>query len=98
MDQLIQVNDTNKTRDQKKNHLFIITLKIGKTTFAQSLPGLYNYYDDEWNPDTFNPYADYTIYDNIHWDEFENMNYPDKKLLLLQGGRIHVCKHDTSVC
>ncbi|CAF1495196.1 unnamed protein product [Adineta steineri] len=61
----------------------------GKTTFARALPGFYNYYDDAWNPDTFNPYAHYTIYDNLPWDEFENIGYPDKKHLFLQGGRIH---------
>ncbi|CAF1474535.1 unnamed protein product [Adineta steineri] len=63
----------------------------GKTTFARTVSGFYNYYNDydDWNPDTFNPYAHYTIYDNIPWDEFENIGYPDKKHLFLQGGRIH---------
>jgi len=66
------------------------TTKKGKTAFASSLPKLNNYCEDDWDADGFNPYADYTIYENVPWDEFENNGYPDKKLLLLQAGRIHV--------
>ncbi|CAF1348951.1 unnamed protein product [Adineta steineri] len=62
----------------------------GKTTFARPLSSFYNYYyGDEWDPETLNPYAHYTIYDNILWDEFENIGYPNEKHLFLQAGRIH---------
>ena len=53
-----------------------------------------NFCEDNWDADEFNPYADYTIYENVPWDDFETNGYPDKKLLLLQAGRIHVRTQD----
>ncbi|UJR06546.1 hypothetical protein I4U23_010829 [Adineta vaga] len=61
----------------------------GKTAFAMSLPGFYNFMVGPWSTEDFNPYADYTIYAYIHWDHFRQHGYPDKKLLFLQPGRIH---------
>ena len=72
----------NKTQTQQN--------KKGKTTFAKSLPGLYNYFSGLWGSDSFNPYAQYTIYENVPWDKFEIRGYPDKRFLLTQGGLIDV--------
>ncbi|CAF1453571.1 unnamed protein product [Adineta steineri] len=88
VDQWIEKELSNKIAT--KCLILIGPANTGKTTFARSLSSFYNYYyDDEWDPETFNPSAHYTIYDNISWDEFENIGYPHKKHLLLQGGRIH---------
>lgn len=59
---------------------------LGKTTFAESLPGFFNCCAGVWNIEGFNPYADYTIYENVPWDDFETDGYPDKKQLLTQSG------------
>ncbi|CAF1250811.1 unnamed protein product [Rotaria magnacalcarata] len=61
----------------------------GKTTFAKSLPGRYNYYQESWNVDTWSDYARYTIYDNIPWDEFDKRHFPSKESLLNQKGSIN---------
>lgn len=53
--------------------------KKGKTTFAGSSPGLHTICVGVWNADNFNPYADYTIYENVRWDQFATDGYPDKK-------------------
>ncbi|CAF1539860.1 unnamed protein product, partial [Adineta steineri] len=85
VNQWIEKEFSNKIKT--KCLILIGPANTGKTTFARSLSVFCNYYNDndDWNPDTFNPYAHYTIYDNIPWDEFENIGYPDKKHLFLQG-------------
>lgn len=65
--------------------------KTGKTSFARSLPGYYNYFDGEWTLDLWKNFASYSIYDNIGWDEFEEKGYPEKKLLFTQDGPFNVC-------
>ncbi|CAF1440965.1 unnamed protein product [Adineta steineri] len=88
INQWIEKELSNKLKT--KCLILIGPANTGKTTFARSLSSFYNYYyGDEWDPETLNPYAHYTIYDNIPWDEFENIGYPHKKHLFLQAGRIH---------
>ena len=62
----------------------------GKTAFATSLPGFYNFMGGPWVVEAFNPYAAYTIYHYVPWDDFRLNGYPDKELLFSQSGRIHV--------
>lgn len=64
----------------------------GKTSFALSLPGRVNYFKERWNLDKWNDYARYSVYDDIPWDEFKNLNYPNKKGLLTQNGKMNVRK------
>jgi energy-coupling factor transporter ATP-binding protein EcfA2 len=63
---------------------------IGKTSFALSLPGRVNYFKGRWNLDAWNDYARYSVYDDIPWDQFQTLNYPNKKDLLTQNGKTHV--------
>lgn len=56
----------------------------GKTSFALSLPGAFNYSQGRWMLDDWNDQARYSIYDNIPWDEFEKRGFPNKKGLLTQ--------------
>lgn len=59
----------------------------GKTSFATSLPGDFNYFQVRFNLDRWNDNARYSIYDDIPWDEFEKRNFPDKRSLLTQQSR-----------
>lgn len=61
----------------------------GKTSFALSLPGRVNYFKERWNLDHWSDYARYSVYDDIPWDEFSKLNYPNKKGLLTQNGRMN---------
>lgn len=61
----------------------------GKTSFALSLPGRVNYFKERWNLDHWSDYARYSVYDDIPWDDFSKLNYPNKKCLLTQNGKIH---------
>ncbi len=56
----------------------------GKTSFALSLPGHINYFQERWNLDKWNDYARYSVYDDIPWDDFSKLNFPSKKNLLTQ--------------
>ncbi|CAF1515717.1 unnamed protein product [Rotaria magnacalcarata] len=56
----------------------------GKTSFALSLPGRTNYFQERWNLDLWNNCARYSVYDDIPWDEFDTLKYPNKKNLLTQ--------------
>lgn len=67
---------------------------VGKTSFALSLPGRVNYFKGRWNLDKWTDYARYSVYDDIPWDEFHNLNYPNKKGLLTQNGKLNVSLHD----
>ncbi|CAF5001755.1 unnamed protein product, partial [Rotaria sp. Silwood1] len=58
----------------------------GKTTFAQSLPGQHNYFNGHWRLDNWNDSASYLIFDDIPWDQFEELGFPFKKYLLTQNG------------
>lgn len=61
----------------------------GKSTFARSLPGPVNYFDDKsTDMKSWSNYARYAVYDNIDWDQFEVRNYPDRKRLLTQSGTV----------
>ncbi|CAF4321158.1 unnamed protein product, partial [Adineta steineri] len=60
----------------------------GKTTFALSLPGHVNHFKGRWNLDSWHDFARYSVYDDIPWDEFSARNYPDKKDLLTQNGKL----------
>ncbi|CAF1511608.1 unnamed protein product [Adineta ricciae] len=56
----------------------------GKTSFAMSLPGRVNYFQERWNLDAWNNYARYSVYDDVPWDDFGKLNFPNKKNLLTQ--------------
>jgi hypothetical protein len=56
----------------------------GKTSFALSLPGRANYFQERWNLDLWNNCARYSVYDDIPWDDFDTLKYPNKKNLLTQ--------------
>ncbi|CAF1327988.1 unnamed protein product [Rotaria sordida] len=49
-----------------------------------SLPGRVNYFQERWNLDAWNNYARYSVYDDIPWDDFAKLNFPNKKNLLTQ--------------
>ncbi|CAF3542148.1 unnamed protein product, partial [Rotaria sp. Silwood2] len=51
----------------------------GKTSFAMSLRGRVNYFQERWNLDAWNDYARYSVYDDIPWDDFSKLNFPSKK-------------------
>ncbi|CAF4464345.1 unnamed protein product, partial [Adineta steineri] len=38
--------------------------------------------------DSWHDFARYSVYDDIPWDEFSARNYPDKKDLLTQNGKL----------
>ena len=65
---------------------------IGKTSFALSLPGHVNYFQGRWHLDSWSDYARYSVYDDIPWDAFEDRNYPSKKGLLTQNGKLGVSR------
>ena len=67
--------------------------RTGKTTFALSLPGQFHYFTKHYSTiKTWNNYARYSIYDDVPWDEFEQLAYPEKTVLLTQSGRtLTVC-------
>ena len=57
-----------------------------------------NYYQERWNLDTWNDYARYSLYDDIPWDDFSKLNFPNKKNLLTQKRfKIMVNKIETFV-
>jgi len=62
--------------------LVFLIQNLGKTTFALSLPGIYNYYKAGWSLDDWKNYADYVVIDDVPWDQFENRHFPSKKALL----------------
>ena len=61
----------------------------GKTSFALSLPGRVNYFKERWNLDQWADHARYSVYDDIPWDDFSKLNYPNKKSLLTQNGKMN---------
>ena len=73
-----------------KSMVLIGPSNTGKTSFALSLPGRVNYFNKQWNSEMWSNYARYSVYDNIPWGQFEKLNFPDKRRLLCQGGRINV--------
>lgn len=83
--------DHHFSRAKRAKCLILIgPTRTGKTSFAMSLPGRVNYFKGRWNLDAWNDYARYSVYDDIPWDQFENLNYPNKKHLLTQNGQLHV--------
>lgn len=71
----------------------------GKTSFALSLPGYVNYFHERWILDDWSDGARYSVYDDIPWDDFDKLNYPNKKGLLTQNGEIGVSMMTTySLC
>jgi len=75
---------------QAKCLILIGPTGTGKTSFALSLPGRVNYFKGRWNLDKWSDYARYSVYDDIPWDDFSKLNYPNKKGLLTQNGKINV--------
>ena len=65
----------------------------GKTSFALSLPGRVNYFKERWNLEKWSDYARYSVYDDVPWDDFAKLNYPNKKGLLTQNGKMNVRNH-----
>ena len=75
----------------KKTHAKCLVLLCrrgcGKTTFARSLPGPINYFDAKSGDiKAWDDFARYAVFDDIPWDRFERLDYPEKKLLLTQTG------------
>ncbi|CAF3948926.1 unnamed protein product [Adineta steineri] len=67
---------------------------IGKTSFAMSLPGQFNYFQGRWNLDSWSDYARYSIYDDVPWAKFGERGFPDMKGLLTQNGKMNAsCKY-----
>ncbi|CAF2913034.1 unnamed protein product [Rotaria sp. Silwood2] len=60
-----------------------------KTSFALSLPGRANYFQERWNLDEWSDDALYSVCDDIPWDEFSTLNYPNKKGPLTQNGKMN---------
>ncbi|CAF4786174.1 unnamed protein product [Rotaria sp. Silwood1] len=58
----------------------------GKTTFAKSLSRQYNYFNGKWESDNWDDSASYLIFDDIPWDQFEELGFPVKKSLFTQNG------------
>jgi hypothetical protein len=61
-----------------------------KNILCLIITGRVNYFKGRWNLDRWNDYARYSVYDDIPWDEFHNLNYPNKKGLLTQNGKLNV--------
>ncbi len=51
-----------------------------------------NYFKERWNLDEWSDYARYSVYDDVPWDEFKDLNYLKKKRLLTQNGKMNVRK------
>ncbi len=80
------------TRESRAKCLILIgPTGTGKTSFAKSLPGHYNYFKGRWRMKSWKDSADYSIFDDIDWDEFENLGFPSKKDLFTQNGITMVC-------
>lgn len=80
----------NFSRTKRAKCLIIIgPTGTGKTSFALSLPGRANYFKERWNLDNWSDYARYSVYDDIPWDDFAKLNYPNKKGLLTQNGKMN---------
>jgi hypothetical protein len=62
--------------------LVFLIENLGKTTFALSLPRIYNYYKAGWSLDDLKNYAGYVVIDDVPWDQFEDRYFPSKKALL----------------
>ncbi|CAF4992554.1 unnamed protein product, partial [Rotaria sp. Silwood1] len=75
-----------KRKSRAKCLILIGPTGTGKTSFAKSLSGRYNYFKGRWRLDGWNDYANYSIFDDIDWDKFEDKGFPDKKDLFTQNG------------
>ncbi|CAF1311227.1 unnamed protein product [Rotaria sordida] len=75
-------------RNGAKCLILIGPTSVGKTAFALSLPGRVNYFLGRWHLDEWSDYARYSVFDEIPWDDFDKLNFPNKKGLLLQKGRL----------
>jgi energy-coupling factor transporter ATP-binding protein EcfA2 len=80
-------------RSRAKCLILIGGTGTGKTTFAKSLPGQYNYFQGRWRLDSWKDSAHYLIFDDIPWDKFDQLGFPPKKALLTQNGLTMVCKN-----
>jgi len=78
-------------RSRAKCLILIGGTGTGKTTFAKSLPGQYNYFQGRWRLDSWKDSARYLIFDDIPWDKFDQLGFPPKKALLTQNGLTMVC-------
>ncbi len=94
MDRWIQ-EEFNRT-SRAKCLILIGPTGTGKTTFAKSLPGHYNYFKGRWRLDSWNDTSRYSIFDDIDWDKYEHLGFPPKKDLFTQNGLTIVCKNNFS--
>ncbi|CAF1124533.1 unnamed protein product [Rotaria sordida] len=71
---------------------------VGKTSFALSLPGKVCYFKGRWSLSNWCSNARYLVFDDIPWDDYEKLNFPNKKDLLTANGRVSVTdKYQPSV-
>lgn len=63
---------------------------VGKTSFAMSLPGKVAYFKGRWSLSSWHKDARYLVFDDIPWDQFERLNFPNKKDLLTANGIVYV--------
>lgn len=84
------IQNNQSSSKQSQCLILIGPPNTGKTSFALSLADRVNYYNKVWDPDKWNNYACYSVYDNIPWNQFETLNFPDKRRLFCKGGIIHV--------
>ena len=75
------------------NFFASISLIIGKTTFALSLPGVVNYYHGIWSLKAWRNDARYMVINDIPWDNIGQGYCPDKKALLTGNDDVTVSVH-----
>lgn len=63
-------------------NLSFLTLKLGKTSFALSLPGRVNYFKGTWSLSNWHNKARYMVIDDVPWDAFEKRYFPSQKAFL----------------
>ncbi|CAF4166494.1 unnamed protein product, partial [Rotaria sp. Silwood2] len=72
------------------NKIFHYLQFLGKTSFALSLPGKVCHFKGRWCLKSWHKKARYLVFDDIPWDEWENLNFPSKKDMLTANGKVAV--------
>ena len=69
----------------------LISILLGKTSFALSLPGIPNHCHGYWTTDMWYDEADYMIVDDVPWNEFEKRGFPNPQDLITGQKFLSVC-------